>query len=59
MNTTKGLIFGTTLYGVSSYIMYLFTHQNKLLFLIYKFSYCILFYVMLYYVYKNLAAKYK
>ena len=59
MNTTKGLIFGIILYLVSSYIMYLFTHENKLLFLIYKFSYGILFYVILYYVYKNFERKYK
>ena len=59
MNTTKRLIFVTTLYGVSSYFMYLFTHENKLLFFMYKYVYCILFYIILYYVYKNLSRKNK
>lgn len=59
MNEKLKLILIISLYLFSGFTLYVLTHEHKNLFFLYKFTYGILFFIVLYYAYKYLAKKYK
>ena len=58
LNEKLQLISIILLYLFSGFILYVLTDEHKTFFLLYKFIYGILFFIILYYAYKYLAKKY-